>query len=130
MYNICSAHGHRQAYICWRICDYNHINWSISLWKHHIHIKACGSFQPYAAYIKQKPGNRRRVGRVTACSLASASLYGLHEQKIITALSALFCLTRRNFTVFLLRIPTSLSATFFCLCLTLGKLLSKNKQET
>lgn len=60
-------------------------------------MKASGSFQLDAAYTNQKPGSRRKVGRVTARSLASASLYGLHVRKIITALTASLCLTEKEF---------------------------------
>lgn len=63
-------------------------------------MKASGSFQLDAAYTNQKPGSRRKVGRVTARSLASASLYGLHVRKIITALTALLCLTEKEFLSF------------------------------
>lgn len=57
-------------------------------------MKASGSFQLDAAYTNQRPGSRREVSGVTARSLASASLYGLHARKIITAL---FCLTEEEF---------------------------------
>ena len=60
----------------------------------HIHTKASGSFQLDAAYTNQRPGSRRGVGGVTPRSLASASLYGLHVRKIITAS---FCLTEEEF---------------------------------
>lgn len=60
-------------------------------------MKASGSFQLDAAYTNQRPGSRREVGRVTARFLASASLYGLHVRKIITALTASFCLAEKEF---------------------------------
>ena len=63
----------------------------------HIHITASGSFQLNAAYTNQRPGSRRKVGRVAARSLASASLYGLYVRKIITALTASFCLAEKEF---------------------------------
>lgn len=71
-------------------------------------MEASGSFQLDAAYTNQRPGSRRKVGRVTARSLASASLYGLHVRKIITALTASFCLTEKEF----LSVPPESSALF------------------
>lgn len=68
-------------------------------------MKASGSFQLDAAYTNQRPGSRRKVGGVAARSLASASLYGLHVRKIITAS---FCLTEKEF----LSVPPESSGLF------------------
>lgn len=69
----------------------------LSLETSHIHFEASGSFQLDAAYTNQKPGSMHKVREVTAHSLASTSLYGLHVRKIIMALTALFCLTEKEF---------------------------------
>ena len=107
--HICTAHGRRQANTCRRICDYNQINWSISPWKHHIYTwRPLVAFSWMLLYTNQRPGSRREVGRVTARSLASASLYGLHARKIITALTASFCLTEKEF----LSVPLEVSDLF------------------
>lgn len=60
-------------------------------------MKASGSFQLDAAYTNQKPGGGLKVEGVTAHSVASASLYGLHVSKIITAFKGSFCPTGEEF---------------------------------
>lgn len=120
--HICSAHGHRQANTCWRICDYNQINWSISPWKHHIY-----TWRPLVAFSWML----LTLTRSQAAGAGSAgSQHALWHQhlfmaymlgKLLQHLQLYSVWQKRNFYLFLWRIPTYLSCTFFGLNLTREK---------
>lgn len=117
--HICSAHGRRQAYTCRRICDYNQINWSISPWKHHIY-----TWRPLVAFSWMLLTLTR--GQAAGARSAGSQLALWHQhlfmaymlEKLLQHLQPRSVWQRRNFYLFLLRVPAYLSCTFFQLNLT------------
>lgn len=117
--HICTAHGHRQAYTCWRICNYNQINWSISPWKHHIY-----TWRPLVAFSWMLLTLTRSRAAGAGSAGSQPALWHQHLfmaymlEKLLQHLQPHSVWQRRNFYLFLWRIPTYLSCTFFWLNLT------------
>lgn len=112
--HICTAHGHRQAYTCWRICDYNQINWSISPWKHHIY-----TWRPLVAFSWMLLTLTRSQAAGSRSTGSQHALWHQHLfiaymlEKLLQHLQLYSVWQKRNFYLFLSRIPTYLSGTFF-----------------
>lgn len=91
--HICTAHGSTQVYTCCWICDSNQINWPISAWKRHMQ-----TWRPLVVFswmlLTLTRAHAASMSRVTACSPASASLYGSHVWKNYYSTR---CLTEEEF---------------------------------
>ena len=112
--HICTAHGRRQAYTCWGICDYNQINWSISPWKHHIY-----PWWPLVAFswmlltlTRSQAAGARSAGSPRA--LWHQHLFMAYMlEKLLQHLQPRWVWQSRNFYLLLLRVPLYLSSTLF-----------------
>lgn len=114
--HICTPHGRRPAYICWGICVYNQINWSISPWKHHIY-----TWRPLVAFSWMLLTLTRSQAAGAGSAGSQQALWHQHLfmaymlEKLLQHFPPGSVWQSRNFYVFLLRIPPYLGSTFFWL---------------
>lgn len=109
--HICTAHGLTQAYTCWRICDYNQINWSISPWKHHIY-----TWRTPVAFSWMLLTLTRGQAAGARSAGSQHALWHQHLfmawtlEKLLQHLQPRSVWQRRNFYLFLFRVPAYLSS--------------------